>query len=93
MKKIILGNLLIVCSLFGNGVNLYNSQCASCHGAKGNEALAGNPLIVGIPEVKLVTILNGYKTGSLKGNTMNSVATGLNDSEIKSLAQYISTFK
>jgi cytochrome c553 len=93
MKKIVLGSLLIVCSLFGNGVAVYDAQCSSCHGAKGNEALAGNPLIVGLSEAKLVTILNGYKSGSLTGTTMNGIAAGLSDSDIKGLAQYISTFK
>lgn len=93
MKKIVLGSLLVTCSLFGNGVAVYDAQCSSCHGAKGDESLAGNPLIIGLSEAKLITILNGYKTGSLKGSTMNGIASGLSDSNIKNLAQYISRFK
>jgi len=93
MKKIVLGALVVTSSLFGNGIAVYDAQCSSCHGAKGNEAIAGNPLIVGLSEAKLVTMLSGYKNGSLKGDTMNGIAAGLSDSEIKGLAQYISTFK
>ncbi len=93
MKKIVLGSLAVVCSLMANEVALYNAQCSSCHGAKGNEALAGNPLIAGLSEAKLASMLNGYKSGLLKGDTMNSIAAGLSDSDIKNLAKYIATFK
>lgn len=93
MKKIVLGTLVVACSLMANGSALYDAQCSSCHGAKGDETLGGNPIIVGLGEAKLVTILKGYKGGSLKGDTMNGIASGLSDDDIKNLAKYISTFK
>ncbi len=92
MKKAILGSLLLTGSLFAGSAQ-YDAQCASCHGAKGNESLAGNPTIVGLGEAKLAKMLKDFKSGALKGDNMNGIAAGLSDADIAEISKYAGTFK
>lgn len=92
MKKVTLGILLMSSVIFGQSV-AYDTNCASCHGVKGNESLAGNPLIVGLSEAKTSQMLKDYKSGKLKGDTMNGIAAGLSDADITSISKFVGTFK
>lgn len=92
MKKVVLGSLLIASSLLASNA-VYDGQCASCHGAKGNESLAGNPKITGLSEAKVADMLKGYKSGKLKGDTMTGIVAGLSDADIANVSKYVSTLK
>lgn len=92
MKKIVLGSLILFGSLFASSTQ-YDAQCSSCHGAKGNESLAGNPTIVGLGEAKLMKMLKDFKSGALKGDSMNGIASGLSDADIAEISKYVGTFK
>ena len=92
MGKIILGSLTLTGLLFASSVQ-YDAQCASCHGAKGNESLAGNPIIVGLGEAKLAKMLKDFKSGALKGENMNGIAGGLSNADIAEISKYAGSFK
>ncbi len=97
--KNILAGLLIIgaTSLFAaNGESLYKA-CAGCHGASGEKAALGkSEIITGWEVQKSVEALTGYKDGSygkaMKG-VMKGQVTRLSDEDIKSIAEYIATFK
>ncbi len=76
------------------GKTLY-IKCAACHGSNGEKAaLAKSQIIKGWSVAKVTEALNGYKNGTY-GNAMKAVmkgqASGLSDTQIKSLAEYISS--
>jgi len=77
-----------------DGKALY-SRCISCHGAKAEKkALNVSAVIKGWSEEKVLESLKGYKEGTY-GGAMKSIMSGqvssLNESELKALANYIST--
>ena len=75
-----------------------DTLCAACHGADGNSALSANPKIAGqIPEY-LYKQLHDFK--GWNGNApvrpdpvMTAMVAGLEEADMKALAQYFSTQK
>ncbi len=64
------------------------ATCANCHGTNGNgrgemKALAGRPAAA------TVTLMAGYKNGSLPATIMHQIAKGYTDEQIKLVADYL----
>jgi cytochrome c oxidase subunit 2 len=83
------------------GEALFASECAACHGAKGegNEALKG-PSIAGLPEWYVVHELGRFKKRlrgadgkDEEGVKMHAVSVGLDEEEVASLSAYVSSLK
>jgi cytochrome c len=69
MKKIVA--IALLTGLFSSlmaSASLYNSKCASCHGANADKsALGKSAKIAGWSKSKLVSAMNGYKAGTYGG--------------------------
>jgi len=74
----------------GRGAQIYESQCASCHG---NEGLALNaPVLHGQEPAYIVRSLMAFKHGSRIDQimmSMNSIAADLTDEDISVVARYL----
>ncbi|MGE4660369.1 MAG: c-type cytochrome [Arenicellales bacterium] len=74
----------------GRGAQIYESQCASCHG---NEGLALNaPVLHGQEPAYIVRSLMAFKHGSRIDQimmSMNSIAADLKDEDISVVARYL----
>jgi|GEM_PF-419295 len=68
-----------------------SKECSACH--KTQTKTKGIPSIVGIEPESFIKILKSYKDGTLKNETMISVAKSLDDEQIKALALYFHSFK
>ena len=74
------------------------AKCSGCHGADGKtKALGKSPAIAGVDKATLVTMLNGYKAGTLNkagmGTLMKGQVASMDDATIEAVASYISTLK
>ena len=74
----------------GRGAQIYESQCASCHG---NQGLALNaPVLHGQEPAYIVRSLMAFKHGSRIDQimmSMNSIAANLTDEDISVVARYL----
>lgn len=68
------------------------AMCAGCHGATG-EGRSGFPRLANQNPDYLVTQLHAFKKGTRKGGPMPSIATSLNEEDIKTLSVYLSSLK
>jgi len=62
-------------------------ECTSCHQS---EQGTGTPVIEGMVKQRIIISLLLYQNGSRINATMTSIAGGLGDEEIASLAEYFS---
>ena len=74
------------------------AKCSGCHGVDGKtKALGKSPEIAGVDKATLVTMLNGYKAGTLNkagmGTLMKGQVASMDDATIEAVASYISTLK
>lgn len=95
MKKLI-AFCLLVSSLFADGKSLYDQNCASCHGANGQETSVSSKAINGQKAGDIETKLLGYKNGTYGGSqkdTMKASVAALSDADLKSIAVFVSTLK
>lgn len=95
MKKIILGlaaTTLFSANAFANAEQApaKANTCVACHGADGNSPAPNFPKIAGQHAVYLEKALKDYRDGFRKDPTMSAFAKGLDDQEIKDLANYYS---
>ena len=95
--KVLLGVMVVgATSLSANGADLAK-KCASCHGVNfEKKALNKSQVIKGWESSKVIEALNGYKTGTYGGSMkglMKGQVIGLNDAQIKELADYIASKK
>lgn len=66
-----------------------SKTCAACHGADGNETLAGGfPRIAGQYQSYLEHSLGEYRSGRRENAIMGAQATNLSDEDITALAAY-----
>lgn len=67
------------------------ATCSSCHGATGRGSAAGGyPRLAGQPARYLAKQLHDFKSGARTNIIMRSIAAGLSDSQIDTLAAYYS---
>ncbi|MFT4608305.1 MAG: cytochrome c [Urechidicola sp.] len=95
---------IIVCSLsvllsgvayadVAAGQSAYAAKgCIGCHGAGGKGA-GVNPVLKGRDAAFIMKNLIDFRSGARKNATMNAMAAGLSDADIKNLADYIGSLK
>ncbi|PHS78588.1 MAG: sulfide dehydrogenase, cytochrome subunit [Rhodospirillaceae bacterium] len=66
------------------------NTCFSCHGPAGHSA-GDMPTLAGKDGEAIKFLLEGYRSGNLKGTVMNRIAKGYSSEEIKALAGYFSS--
>lgn len=97
MKKII-ATIACLCSLSyavdydpvkGNMLSL---SCASCHGTDG-KSIAVTPLIAGLGQKTMYSILLDYKYDRRAGTMMPKHAKGFSDEELEQISYYFSKIK
>ena len=99
MKKLVVVGMVLASFLLADGKALFAQKCASCHGFKGEKkALGQSEVIAGWDAAKIKEALEGYKGKPGYGDSpmrgvMAGVAKGLNETQIKELAEYIATLK
>ena len=96
IKGLVLVGAIFASSSVLASADLYK-KCAGCHGAHGEKkAMGKSKVVANLSEKDLQTALHGYKNGTygaaMKGLMKGQVAR-LSDTEIDSLAKYISTLK
>lgn len=69
------------------GIPLSAAGCVGCHGKRG-EGVGAFPAIAGMPVAEFVELMNQYKSGQTPSPMMGPVASGLDDAEIRELADY-----
>ena len=67
--------------------------CIGCHGVGGQSVVAANPVLKGRDAGYIVSALTDYRSGARKNATMNAMAAGLSDADIKNLGDYIGSLK
>jgi len=99
MKKMTLALMLAGAAslVMADGATLFK-KCAGCHGAKGEKkALGKSAVIGGMAVADLEAAIKGYQAGKLNkagmGMLMKGQVAGLNDAQIKELAEYIHGLK
>jgi cytochrome c553 len=95
----------IVCSLMlvlsssayadaGAGQSAYSARgCIGCHGAGGKSVVPTYPSLKGKDATFVRKNLTDFRSGARKNPTMNAMAAGLSDADIKNLADYINSLK
>jgi len=83
--------------IFKNGKSLFMSNCAHCHGEKGdgNGPMVASGAYAGVPDYKNLTITEGQMFYSIYygKNTMGSHSSILNKKEIWTLVHYVRKFQ
>ena len=64
------------------------ATCANCHGTNGN-ARGEMKVLAGRPAAATITLMAGYKNGSLPATVMHQIAKGYTDEQIKLVADYL----
>ena len=78
---------------------IYESNCASCHGKKGEKnALGQSGVIQGITTDKFLKSVKGYASGELKANAMAKMVKQnfikkYSEAEIEAVGAYLHTLK
>ncbi|MGA8259510.1 MAG: cytochrome c [Arenicellales bacterium] len=76
------------------GDNTPFKQCAACHGPDGNspsdpDKTQGAPILAGQYPDYIVQVLHDYKSGKRQNPIMNAMASGLNDEQIHTIAEFL----
>jgi len=67
--------------------------CIGCHGAGGVSVVPTYPSLKGKSAEFTSKSLTDFRSGARKDPTMNAMAAGLSDADIKNLADYIGSLK
>ncbi len=67
--------------------------CIGCHGAGGKSVVPTYPSLKGRKAGFVKKSLSDFRSGVRKDPTMNAMAAGLSDEDIKNLADYIGSLK
>ncbi len=67
--------------------------CIGCHGAGGQSVVPTNPVLKGRDAAFVMKNLIDFRSGARQNPTMNAMAAGLSDADIKNLADYIGSLK
>jgi cytochrome c553 len=68
-------------------------MCGTCHGMRGEGALAGAPRLAGQNADYMAHALSLFKAGTRKSAIMQPIAAGLSDTQMRALAVYFSQQK
>ena len=71
----------------------FTAVCASCHGADGNSAIAGNPKLSQQHPEYLVKQLQEFKAGKRKNAIMQGFASALSEDDMKNIAYWAASKK
>jgi cytochrome c553 len=71
----------------------YTAVCASCHGADGNSAIAGNPKLAQQHPEYLVKQLKEFSSGKRNNAVMKGFASALSDEDMKNIAYWLASKK
>ena len=63
-------------------------DCVSCHGDRGAEPIANNPILAGQHEDYLLRSLRTYKNGERANQIMYPLVKDLSDQDLRDLAAY-----
>src|SRR5271168_2041610 len=78
--------------IVSQGTNKGAVACARCHGYDGaSDGSGAFPVLAGQSAYYLTAQLGSFATGSRQNAIMTSIARGLSDDEIQSVAQYYSS--
>ena len=69
---------------------IVEAKCRLCHGTEGEASSTIYPRLAGQNRSYLVKQLKNFRDGVRKSDTMNEMARGLTDEQIKALAEYFS---
>ena len=76
------------------GQSLYAARgCIGCHGAGGKSLVPIYPSLKGRGAGFIRKNLTDFRSGARKNPTMNAMAAGLSDEDIKNIADYIGSLK
>ncbi len=67
--------------------------CIGCHGVGGQSVVPTNPVLKGRDAAFIMKNLTDYRSGARQNATMNAMAAGLSDADIKNLGDYIGSLK
>jgi cytochrome c553 len=67
--------------------------CIGCHGVGGQSMVSAYPVLKGRDVAFIVKNLTDYRSGARQNGTMNAMAAGLSDADIKNLGDYIGSLK
>jgi len=67
--------------------------CIGCHGAGGKSVVPTYPSLKGRDAGFVKKNLTDFRSGARKDPTMNAMAAGLSDNDIKNIADYIGSLK
>jgi cytochrome c553 len=67
--------------------------CIGCHGVGGQSMVSAYPVLKGRDTAFIVKNLTDYRSGARQNGTMNAMAAGLSDADIKNLGDYIGSLK
>lgn len=92
MRVIFLAALLLSVNAFGSGKELFERQCAACHGAGGMQY--NTPILYGQEAAYILQALKAFKAGTRKDvlmNYMSAAVRSLSESDMEDLAQYVAS--
>ncbi len=73
-----------------SGHDIYQTSCASCHGAQAEGGGGGQfPRLAELPAKYLVSQLQDFRDGKRKSPIMEPMAKGLNNADIHAVAKYL----
>lgn len=67
--------------------------CIGCHGAGGQSVIPTNPVLKGRDSAFIMKNLTDFRSGARQNPTMNAMAAGLSDADIKNIGDYIGSLK
>lgn len=77
-----------------DGQSAYSAKgCIGCHGAGGKSTVPTYPSLVGKNAAFVRTTLTDFRSGARKNPTMNAMAAGLSDVDIRNLGDYIDSLR
>ena len=94
--KILIPLLSATLLMAGSGKSIYNKECASCHGKKGEKhALGHSHSIHGMPANKVMSLTHDYASGKKKGMPVaktikKKFLNKYSQEDVKAVAEYVS---
>lgn len=67
--------------------------CVACHGADGNSTIAANPVLAQQHPEYLMRQLRDFKSSTRKNATMNGMAAGLSDDDMRNVSYFLASQK